>query len=93
MLALGRSLLSNPKLMLLDEMSLGLAPILINDLYKALREIRARGITILFVEQNVRRSLVEADSAYIMETGRIVLSGRVDDLREEAKVQKAYFGT
>ena len=79
--------------MLLDEMSLGLAPILINDLYKALREIRARGITILFVEQNVRRSLVEADSAYIMETGRIVLSGRVDDLREEAKVQKAYFGT
>jgi len=93
MLALGRSLMSNPKLMLLDEMSLGLAPILINDLYKALREIRARGITILFVEQNVRRSLVEADSAYIMETGRIVLSGRVDDLREEAKVQKAYFGT
>ena len=93
MLALGRSLMSNPKLMLLDEMSLGLAPILINDLYKALREIRARGITILFVEQNVRRSLVEADSAYIMETGRIVLSGRADDLREEAKVQKAYFGT
>jgi len=93
MLALGRSLMSNPKLMLLDEMSLGLAPILVNDLYKALREIRARGITILFVEQNVRRSLVEADSAYIMETGRIVLSGHVDDLREEAKVQKAYFGT
>jgi branched-chain amino acid transport system ATP-binding protein len=93
MLALGRSLMSNPKLMLLDEMSLGLAPMLVNDLYKALREIRARGITILFVEQNVRRSLVEADSAYIMETGRIVLSGHVDDLREEAKVQKAYFGT
>lgn len=93
MLALGRSLMSAPKLMLLDEMSLGLAPILVNDLYGALREITARGITILFVEQNVRRSLVEADTAYIMETGRIVLSGQVDDLREEEKVKKAYFGT
>jgi branched-chain amino acid transport system ATP-binding protein len=93
MLALGRSLMSAPKLMLLDEMSLGLAPILVNDLYGALREITARGITILFVEQNVRRSLVEADTAYIMETGRIVLSGHVDDLREEEKVKKAYFGT
>lgn len=93
MLALGRSLMSAPKLMLLDEMSLGLAPILVNDLYGALREIRARGFTILFVEQNVRRSLVEADTAYIMETGRIVLSGHVDDLREEEKVKKAYFGT
>jgi branched-chain amino acid transport system ATP-binding protein len=93
MLALGRSLMSDPKLMLLDEMSLGLAPLLVNDLYRALREIRARGITILFVEQNVRRSLAEADRAYIMETGRIVLSGKVDDLREEEKVKKAYFGT
>jgi branched-chain amino acid transport system ATP-binding protein len=93
MLALGRSLMSDPKLMLLDEMSLGLAPLLVNDLYRALREIRERGITILFVEQNVRRSLTEADRAYIMETGRIVLSGKVDDLREEEKVKKAYFGT
>jgi branched-chain amino acid transport system ATP-binding protein len=93
MLALGRSLMSDPKFMLLDEMSLGLAPLLVNDLYRALREIRARGITILFVEQNVRRSLTEADRAYIMETGRIVLSGKVDDLREEEKVKKAYFGT
>ncbi len=93
MLALGRSLMSDPKLMLLDEMSLGLAPLLVNDLYRALREIRVRGITILFVEQNVRRSLTEADRAYIMERGRIVLSGNVDDLREEEKVKKAYFGT
>ena len=92
MLALGRSLMSDPKLMLLDEMSLGLAPLLVNDLYRALREIRARGITILFVEQNVRRSLIEADRAYIMEAGRVVLSGNVDDLREEERVKKAYFG-
>jgi branched-chain amino acid transport system ATP-binding protein len=93
MLALGRSLMSDPQLILLDEMSLGLAPLLVNVLYSALREIRERGLTILFVEQNVRRSLAEADRAYIMETGRIVLSGNVDDLREEEKVKKAYFGT
>ena len=92
MLAIGRSLMSSPKLMLLDEMSLGLAPIVVNELYKVLREIRERGITILFVEQNVRRSLTEADRAYIMETGRIVLSGNVEELREEEKVKKAYFG-
>ena len=92
MLALGRGLMSHPKLVLLDEMSLGLAPIVLNDLYKALREIRARGITILFVEQNVRRSLEEADRAYIMEVGRVVLSGDVAELREEEEVKKAYFG-
>lgn len=92
MLALGRGLMSNPKLMLLDEISLGLAPIIINELYKALKEIRARGITILFVEQNVRRSLEEADRAYILEAGRVVLSGSAVSLREEEKVKKAYFG-
>jgi branched-chain amino acid transport system ATP-binding protein len=92
MLALGRGLMSNPKLMLLDEMSLGLAPIVINNVYKALREIRERGITILFVEQNVRRSLEEADRAYIMEAGRVVLSGDARDLQEEDEIKKAYFG-
>jgi branched-chain amino acid transport system ATP-binding protein len=84
--------MSNPKLMLLDEMSLGLAPVVLDELYKALREIRERGITILFVEQNVRRSLQEADRAYIMESGKVVLSGDVTELREEEKVRKAYFG-
>jgi len=93
MLALGRGLMSDPKLILLDEMSLGLAPILVDELYKILREIRDRGITILFVEQNVRRSLTEADRAYIMEVGRVVLSGDVAKLREEERVKKAYFGT
>jgi len=92
MLALGRGLMSNPKLMLLDEISLGLAPLLVNQLYRVLRDIRERGITILFVEQNVRRSLIEADKAYIMEAGRVVLSGNVAELREEEKVKKAYFG-
>jgi branched-chain amino acid transport system ATP-binding protein len=92
MLALGRGLMSDPKLILLDEMSLGLAPMLVNELYRVLREIRDRGITILFVEQNVRRSLTEADRAYIMEAGRVVLSGDVAKLREEERVKKAYFG-
>jgi branched-chain amino acid transport system ATP-binding protein len=92
MLALGRGLMSHPRLMLLDEISLGLAPLLVNELYRALKEIRERGITILFVEQNARRSLIEADKAYIMEAGRVVLSGNVEDLREEEKVKRAYFG-
>ena len=92
MLAIGRGLMSDPKLLLLDEMSLGLAPILVNDLYRVLREIRERDITILFVEQNVRRSLTKADRAYIMEAGRVVLSGNAAELREEEKVKKAYFG-
>ncbi len=92
MLVLGRGLMSETKLMLIDEMSLGLAPIVLNEVYKALRKIRKRGITILFVEQNVRRSLEEADRAYIMEAGRVVLSGDVADLREEEEVKKAYFG-
>jgi len=92
MLALGRGLMSSPKLMLIDEMSLGLAPIVINEVYKALREMRQKGITILFVEQSVRRSLDEADRAYIMEAGRIVLQGNSQDLCEEEEVKKAYFG-
>jgi branched-chain amino acid transport system ATP-binding protein len=92
MLVLGRGLMADPKLMLLDEMSLGLAPIIINRLYKTLQEIRERGITILFVEQNVKRSLEEADRAYILEVGRVTLSGTAEELREEETVKKAYFG-
>jgi len=78
--------------MLFDEISLGLAPIILDELYQALREIRERGITILFVEQNVRRTLQEADRAYILESGRVVLSGTPAELQEEEEVRKAYFG-
>ena len=92
MLVLGRGLMADPKLMLLDEMSLGLAPIIITSLYKALQEIRERGITILFVEQNVKRSLEEADRAYILEVGRVTLSGAAGELREDEGIKKAYFG-
>ena len=92
MLAIGRGLMADPKLMLIDEMSLGLAPIVIDELFRALKKIKERGITILFVEQNVRRTLQEADRAYILETGRVALSGNAADLCEENQVKKAYFG-
>ena len=92
MVALGRGLMSDPKLMLLDEMSLGLAPIVINHVYAALRKIRDKGITILLVEQNVKRSLAEADRAYIMEAGRVVLSGSAKELALDETIKEAYFG-
>ena len=92
MLAIGRGLLADPKLMLIDEMSLGLAPIVIDEIFKALRKIKERGITIFFVEQNVKRTLQEADRAYILETGRVALSGTAAELRENDEVRKAYFG-
>ena len=92
MLAIGRGLMADPKLMLIDEMSLGLAPIVIDELFRALKRIKERGITILFVEQNVRRTLQEADRAYILETGRVALSGDAAQLCEEDQVKKAYFG-
>lgn len=93
MVAIGRGLMSNPKLMIIDEMSLGLSPLIVSDLFRVLHEIRASGVTILLVEQNVWQTLHEADRAYVLETGRIVLSGNAIDLIEEEEVRNAYFGT
>jgi len=92
MLVIGRGLMSEPRLMLIDEMSLGLAPIIVNEIFKTLKTIRDSGITILFVEQNVRKSIQESDRAYILENGRVAMSGVSAELREEDKVKKAYFG-
>jgi branched-chain amino acid transport system ATP-binding protein len=92
MMVISRGLMSEPKLMLIDEMSLGLAPIVVNDLFRILKEIRETGLTILFVEQNVRKSIQEADRAYILENGRVVLSGTSAELQEEDTIRKAYFG-
>jgi branched-chain amino acid transport system ATP-binding protein len=93
MMAIGSALMSDPRLLLIDEMSLGLSPIIVNELYKVLKEIsRKKGITIIFVEQNVRRTLTEAQRAYILESGCVVLSGSTESLREEERVKKAYFG-
>ena len=92
MLAIGRGLMAAPKLMLIDEMSLGLAPIVVDEIFKVLEKIRQRGITVLFVEQNVNRTLQEADRAYILETGRVALTGTAAELRNNNDVKKAYFG-
>ncbi len=92
MLAIGRGLMAEPRLMLIDEMSLGLAPIVVNSLFRSLRTIRESGVTILFVEQNVRKSLQEADRAYILENGRVVLGGSSTQLRDNDAVKRAYFG-
>lgn len=92
MVAIGRGLMSNPRVMIIDEMSLGLSPLIVCDLFQVLHEIRERGITVLLVEQNVWQTLHEADRAYIIETGRIVLSGNALELCEEEEVREAYFG-
>jgi branched-chain amino acid transport system ATP-binding protein len=91
MLAIGRALMSEPELILFDEISLGLAPRIIKDIYASLLEINKTGVTMVLVEQDVQRSLKTAGYAYVMQEGRIVLEGRPGDLTEEA-VRKAYFG-
>lgn len=93
MMAIGSALMSEPRLLLLDEMSMGLSPLFVDTLYKVMEDIRGKGMTIIFVEQNVKRTLTEADRAYILESGSVVLSGRAEQLREEESVKKAYFGT
>ena len=93
MLAIGRALMAKPRLMLLDEPSLGLAPLLVREIFETIRRINAeRQTTILLVEQNARLALSIADHAYIMESGRIVLEGAPDELRENADVREFYLG-
>ena len=92
MVAIGRGLMANPRLMIIDEMSLGLSPLIVSDLFRVLHEIRERGITILLVEQNVWQSLHEANRAYVIEAGHIVLSGNALELMEEDEIRDAYFG-
>ena len=92
MCAIARGLMARPKLLLLDEPSLGLAPILVNELFATIAAINREGVTILLVEQNVRRSLALAGRAYVLENGRIVLSGPPADLKTNPHVKKAYLG-
>ena len=92
MLAMGRALMSKPKLLMLDEPSMGLAPILVEQIFDIIRELHAAGTTILLVEQNANAALSVADRAYVLETGRIVLSGTGDELMHSEQVQKAYLG-
>ena len=92
MLAMGRALMSHPKLLMLDEPSMGLAPILVEQIFGIIRELHASGTTILLVEQNAQAALEVADRAYVLETGRIVLSGTGAELMASDQVQKAYLG-
>ncbi|KMY45592.1 amino acid ABC transporter ATPase [Bacillus sp. FJAT-27916] len=92
MLAMGRALMAKPKLLLLDEPSMGLAPLLVKTIFRIIEEIKAAGTTILLVEQNAHLALSIADRAYVMETGRIVLSGTANELNESEEVKLAYLG-
>ncbi|CAN5908711.1 ABC transporter ATP-binding protein [soil metagenome] len=92
MLAIGRALMAKPRVLLLDEPSMGLAPIIVQDIFRTLREINQNGLTIFLVEQNVRQALKIADRAYVIETGRIVLTGSGHELLGNPKVQDAYLG-
>ena len=93
MLAVGRALMSRPKLMMMDEPSLGLAPLIVRDIFNIIKEINKRGVTILLIEQNANMALSTAHTGYVMETGRITLSGPGKELLANEAVKAAYLGT
>jgi branched-chain amino acid transport system ATP-binding protein len=92
MLAVGRALMSRPRLLLLDEPSLGLAPKVIGEIFKVLDQLRARGVTLLLVEQDARLALKHADRGYVLQTGRVVLKGTSADLLADETVKTIYLG-
>jgi branched-chain amino acid transport system ATP-binding protein len=92
MLAMGRALMGEPRLLMLDEPSLGLAPIIVRDIFSIIKDMRALGIGVLLVEQNARASLQIADYGYVMERGRVVMEGEAERLRSDAKVIESYLG-
>jgi branched-chain amino acid transport system ATP-binding protein len=92
MLAIGRALMSNPQVLLMDEPSMGLAPVLVDQIFDTIQKLHEAGTTILLVEQNARMALQVADRGYVIETGRIVLTERAENLRDNEMVQKAYLG-
>jgi branched-chain amino acid transport system ATP-binding protein len=92
MLAMGRALMSHPRLIVMDEPSMGLSPIFVNEIFDIIEKVSAGGTTVLLVEQNARKALSIADRAYVLETGNIVLSGKAEDLLNNDSIKKAYLG-
>ena len=92
MLAMGRALMSKPKIILMDEPSMGLSPIMVNEIFDIIRSVSESGTTVLLVEQNAKKALSIADRAYVLETGKIVLEGKAKDLLEDDSIKKAYLG-
>lgn len=92
MLAMGRALMSKPKLLLLDEPSMGLSPIMVNEIFSIIQEINAEGVTVLLVEQNANKALSIANRAYVLETGHITISGDAKEVANNPKVKEAYLG-
>ena len=93
MLAVGRALMSRPKMIMMDEPSLGLAPLIVKGIFEIIREINNQGVTVLLIEQNANMALKTADFAYVLETGKITLSGPGSELLVNENVKKAYLGT
>ena len=92
MLAMGRALMSRPRIILMDEPSMGLSPIFVNEIFDIIKEVSASGTTVLLVEQNAKKALSISDRAYVLETGKIVLDGKADDLLNNDSIKKAYLG-
>ena len=92
MLAMGRALMSKPKIILMDEPSMGLSPIFVNEIFDIIREVSEAGTTVLLVEQNAKKALSIADRAYVLETGSIVLEGNAKEMMNDESVKKAYLG-
>lgn len=92
MLAMGRALMSKPRIIVMDEPSMGLSPIFVSEIFDIIESIRKDGMTVLLVEQNAKKALAIADRAYVLETGKITLSGKASDLLNDEKVRKAYLG-
>lgn len=92
MLAMGRALMSHPKLILMDEPSMGLSPIFVNEIFEIIQEVSKSGTTVLLVEQNAKKALAIADRAYVLETGNIVLEGKASELLNNDSIKKAYLG-
>ena len=92
MLAIGRAMMSRPKIMLMDEPSMGLSPLLVGEIFEIIQELNRSGMTILLVEQNAKMALSIADRAYVLETGHVVMNGQAKDMLEDDQVRRAYLG-